>query len=65
MFVVNKYNVFLIKPFVSQRIEIKIKMETLLVKEVENLLETNYNIRTKIEGASDSQRYQIIGNKLT
>ena len=40
-------------------------METLLVKEVENLLETNYNIRTKIEGASDSQRYQIIGNKLT
>ena len=56
---------FLIKQFVSHRINIKIKMETLLVKEVENLLETNYNIRTKIESASDSQRYQIIGNKLT
>ena len=40
-------------------------METLLVKEVENLLEANYSIRTKIEGASDSQRYHIIGNKLT
>ena len=40
-------------------------METLLVKEVENLLEANYSIRTKIEGASESQRYQIIGNKLT
>ena len=40
-------------------------METLLVKEAENLLEANYSIRTKIEGASDSQRYIIIGNKLT
>ena len=39
-------------------------MDTLLVKEVESLLETNYHIHTKIEDATDSQRYQIIGNRI-
>ena len=39
-------------------------METLLVKEVESLLETNYHIDIKIEDASDNQRYQIIGTEI-